>query len=47
VRLLRVLVNLVAGTLQNLEIQMVWQIEGGCAEVGNQTVTITVPRNVG
>jgi uncharacterized protein len=46
VRLLRVLVNLVAGTLQNLEIQMLWQLKVDVPGVGNQTVTITVPRNL-
>jgi phage baseplate assembly protein W len=46
VRLLRVLVNLVAGTLQNLEIQMLWQLKVDVPGAGNQTVTITVPRNL-
>jgi uncharacterized protein len=46
VRLLSVIVNLVAGTLSNLSIQITWQLKVDVAGVGNQTLTITVPGNL-
>jgi phage baseplate assembly protein W len=46
VRVLSVVVNLVAGTLQNLLITIVWQLRIDVSGVGNQALTITVPRSL-
>lgn len=46
VRVLSVLINLVAGTLSNLSITIVWQLKVDVAGVGNQQLVLTVPRNL-
>jgi len=46
VRVLSVVVNLVGGTLANLLITIVWQLKIDVAGVGNQQLTITVPRSL-
>ena len=46
VRVLSVIVNLVPGTQSNLEIAITWQLKIAVAGVGNQQLTITVPRNL-
>ena len=46
VRVLSVVVNLVGGTLANLLITIVWQLKIDVSGVGNQQLTITVPRSL-
>jgi uncharacterized protein len=46
ISLLSVVVNLVPGTLQQLLIQIVWQLNVNVGNVGQQQLTITVPRNL-
>ena len=46
VRVLSVVVNLVSGTQSNLEIAITWQLKIAVAGIGNQQLTITVPRNL-
>lgn len=46
VRVLSVVVNLVGGTISNLLITITWQLKVDTLQVGNQQLTITVPRNL-
>ena len=46
VRVLSVVVNLVGGTLANLLITIVWQLKIDVSGLGNQQLTITVPRSL-
>jgi Bacteriophage baseplate protein W len=46
VRVLCVVVNLAGGTLANLLMTIVWQLKVDVSGVGNQTLTITVPRSL-
>jgi uncharacterized protein len=46
VRVVSVVVNLVAGTLSNLSITIVWQLKVDVSGAGNQQLTLTVPRNL-
>jgi uncharacterized protein len=46
VRVLSVVINLVAGTLSNLAITIVWQLRVDVSGVGNQRLTLTVPKNL-
>jgi phage baseplate assembly protein W len=46
VRVLSVVVNLVGGTLSNLTITITWQLRVDVRRVGNQQLTLTVPRNL-
>jgi uncharacterized protein len=46
VRVLSVVVNLVNGTVSNLLIVITWQLKVDTVGVGNQQLTITVPRNL-
>lgn len=46
VRVLSVVINLVAGTLSNLTITIVWQLKVDVNGVGNQRLTLTVPKNL-
>jgi hypothetical protein len=46
VRILSVVVDLVPGTLANLLITIVWQLALDVANIGNQQLTITVPRSL-
>lgn len=46
VRVFSVVVNLVGGMLANLLITIVWQLKIDVAGVGNQQLTITVPRSL-
>jgi phage baseplate assembly protein W len=46
VRVLSVVVNLVGGTQSNLLITIVWQLKVDVTRIGNQRLTITVPKNL-
>jgi len=46
VRVLSVVVNLEPGTLANLTVTITWQLKVDVAGVGNQQLTLTVPRNL-
>jgi len=45
VRLLSVVIDLVPGSLSNLSVTIVWQLKVDVAGVGEQRLTLTVPRN--
>ena len=47
VRVLSVVINLVGGTLSNLMITITWQLKVDVRRVGNQRLTLTVPRILG
>jgi uncharacterized protein len=46
VRVLSVVINLVGNTLSNLIITIVWQLKVDVAGVGNQRLTLTVPKTL-
>jgi phage baseplate assembly protein W len=46
VRVLSVVVNLVSGTVSNLLIVITWQLKVDTAGIGNQRLTITVPKHL-
>lgn len=46
VRVLSVIVNLVSGTLSQLNVIITWQLLIDITGIGNQQLTITIPRNL-
>jgi uncharacterized protein len=46
VRVLSVVVNLVSGTVSNLNVTIVWQLKVDTVGAGTQRLTLTVPRNL-
>ena len=46
VRVLSVVINLAAGTQSYLDVTITWQLKVDVAGIGNQQLTLTVPRNL-
>lgn len=46
VRVISVVINLIAGTLSNLLIEIVWQLRVDITGIGNQRLRLTVPKNL-